>query len=59
MATVSRSRSCSKCRVELLNSHGVHMGIPFAYTFSDPRVLVCSKCYDDMTVDENKVTKHP
>ena len=48
------TKSCAKCGVELL-INGIHMGIPFAYTFTDPKILVCSKCYDSETVDEDKV----
>lgn len=53
MATESNQKSCSKCAKPLI-VNGIHMGIPFAYTFSNPKILVCSKCYDQLTVEELK-----
>ena len=55
----NRQRLCAKCSRELINASGVHMGTPFAYTFNDPKVLVCAKCYDDATVDDHKVERRP
>lgn len=56
MGSMKDIRICSKCGAHLL-VNGIHMGIPFAYTFHNPKVLVCSKCYDEITVDENKMEK--
>lgn len=59
---MNRQRKCSKCEVELVNSNGVHMGIPFAryHVIEEPNTLVkswlyCTKCYDAVTVDDHKV----
>lgn len=54
VATSLNDKPCAKCGIVLLQN-GIHMGIPFAYTWNDPKVLVCSKCYDLETVDEDKV----
>lgn len=60
MDLASRTRNCSKCQLELVNSTGVHMGIPFGHwTYRDgikpssALIIVCAKCYDVMTVKNN------
>lgn len=67
----SRNKSCTKCGRELINALGIHMGIPFTkwfkhvpYSFSpmDRRaegteMLVCSRCYDEITVDLDHKTE--
>lgn len=57
MATASKK--CDKCQTELVKPGGIHMGIPFGhwtYRHNDHKptiVLVCARCYDEMTVVEN------
>lgn len=59
MVTGSRQRNCGKCRKELVNENGVHMGIPFGnWTQRLPddgyvKTLLCAKCYDEITVVDN------
>lgn len=59
MLMESRQRKCSKCGVELVNSTGVHMGIPFGnWTTRLPndgyqKMLVCARCYDEITIKDN------
>lgn len=49
---------CAKCAKPLI-VNGVHMGVPFVYTYSNPKVLVCTKCYDEITVNpDTKVAKN-
>lgn len=66
MVTESRARNCSKCDVELVNSTGVHMGIPFGKWgyydgmnhFHKTDKLYCAKCYDEITIDlDHKTAK--
>ena len=50
------TKGCSKCGTILL-LNGIHMGTPFAYTFNDPKVLVCSKCYDELSTNISEALK--
>ena len=46
-------RQCAGCKRNLL-VNGIHQGIPFGrvkLSMATPYQLVCSKCYDDITVD--------
>lgn len=66
------SKTCWHCKRELVNANGVHLGIPFALwqkhspnghspmdPRSEPRIeLLCSGCYDEVTVDlDTKIEK--
>jgi hypothetical protein len=59
VGTASRQRKCTKCATELVNARGIHMGIPFGHWHykGDSPMLVCIKCYDALTVDENKIQR--
>ena len=58
----SNTKRCQKCAKPLL-VNGIHMGLPFAIRHNPQSVspmsdhttiLVCSKCYDEITVEELK-----
>lgn len=52
MESDERTKVCGGCGKTLLQN-GIHMGIPFAYTYTNPKILVCTRCYDDMTTKDN------
>jgi hypothetical protein len=56
----NRQRNCAHCDRELVNAHGVHMGIPFGHKSYQQgmdkewvKLLVCASCYDDFTTIDN------